>query len=213
MDGERKIRQRKCAVYGNGLSRAGKLVLARQHNEFNQIQRTTSFPEMAACYRRLLFAHFSSDSTDDDTFQPDVPRYNTQDYRFKLECLTYLVSSQVVNKVGLCIFLLLCIDVMFQSQPMVEQAIQMALQPPAVYHKMQESFALFEEGKLKGQKVREMTGCTLMKAMEGKLAPKLFHFKIFQGLKVQYTCPVRLVHCVTVRNAVNMCRLNRRRNY
>ena len=60
----------------------------------------------------------------------------------------------------------------------------MALQPSAVYHKMQESFSLFEEGKLKGQKVRDMTGATLIKAMEGKLAPKLSHFKIFQGLQV-----------------------------
>ena len=66
---------------------------------------------------------------------------------------------------------------------MVEQAIQMALQPSTVYHKIQESLLLFGEGKLKGQKVRDTTGATLIKAMAGKLAPKLS--KIFQGLQVQ----------------------------
>ena len=94
--------KRKCAVYGTNLSRAGKLVLARQHDEFNQIQQTTSFPEMPACCQRILFAHFSPDSADDGTFSPDIPRYNTQEYwKFKLECLTYLVSSQIVSKVGI----------------------------------------------------------------------------------------------------------------
>ena len=120
MDGTRKINKRKCAVYGSKLSRAGKLVLARQHNEFNQIQRTTSFPEMAACCRRLLFAHFSPDKADDGTFSPDIPRYNSQDYRkFKLECMTYLVSSQIVSKVGLftvyTFFLFWCICVVAES--------------------------------------------------------------------------------------------------
>ncbi len=93
----RSITARKCAVYGNGLSRAAKLVLARQHNEYNQIQRLTSFPEMAACCRRLMFAHFAPSESDDGTYAPEVPRYNTQDYRnFKQECLTFLVSSQAV---------------------------------------------------------------------------------------------------------------------
>ena len=94
---------------------------------------------------------------------------------------------------------------------MVEQAIQMALQPSAVYHKLQESFALLKKGKLKGQKVRDMTGVTLIKAMEGKLAPKLYHFKIFQGLQVQYSCRVRLVRALY--HCVQYCfvyRLNRR---
>ena len=67
---------------------------------------------------------------------------------------------------------------------MVEQAIQMALQPPAIYHKMQAVFAMYEEGTLKDQKKRVMSGSTLQMAIEGKLAPKLPQFKIFQGLKV-----------------------------
>ena len=49
---------------------------------------------------------------------------------------------------------------------------------------MQMVFGLFEEGKLKGQKRREMKGVMLQKALEGRLAPKLHHFKIFQGIGV-----------------------------
>ena len=64
---------------------------------------------------------------------------------------------------------------------MVEQGIQMAIHPSSIYHKMQMVFSLYEEGKLMGQKVHEMT---LQKALEGRLAPKLPQFKIFQGLKV-----------------------------
>lgn len=60
----------------------------------------------------------------------------------------------------------------------------MALLKGNIYHKMQEVFLKFEEGKLKGQKTRKMEGVTLQKALEGKLAPKLQHFKIFQGLQV-----------------------------
>lgn len=67
---------------------------------------------------------------------------------------------------------------------MVEQAIQMATLKASLYHKMQNVFTLHEEGKLKGQKKREMKGIILQKALEGKLAPKLQHFKIFQGLSV-----------------------------
>lgn len=67
---------------------------------------------------------------------------------------------------------------------MIEQAIQMALLPAPIYHKMQEVFSRYEEGKLKGQRARQMTGCTLRKALEGKLAPKLSQFKMFQGLQV-----------------------------
>ena len=69
---------------------------------------------------------------------------------------------------------------------MVEQAIQMALMRSDFYHKLQRVFVMFEEGKLKGQRVRQMTGVTLQKALEGKLAPKLQHFKVFQGLQVHY---------------------------
>lgn len=67
---------------------------------------------------------------------------------------------------------------------MVEQAIQMALLPAPIYHKMQSVFTLYEEGKLNGQKAWQMTGLTLQKALEGKLAPKLSQFKAFQGLQV-----------------------------
>ena len=94
----RKITSRKCAVYANGLSRSASLVLTRQHNEYNHIQRATSFPEIAACCRRLLFSHFArQDEVDDGVTMPEVPRYNSQAYRiFKRECLQFLVSSQVV---------------------------------------------------------------------------------------------------------------------
>lgn len=67
---------------------------------------------------------------------------------------------------------------------MIEQAIQMALQPATIYHKMQDVFVKYEEGKLKGQKERSMKGPILQKAIEGKLAAKLPQFKIFQGLSV-----------------------------
>lgn len=67
---------------------------------------------------------------------------------------------------------------------MIEQAIQMALQPATIYHKMQDVFVKYEEGKLKGQKERSMKGHILQKAIEGKLAAKLPQFKIFQGLSV-----------------------------
>ena len=67
---------------------------------------------------------------------------------------------------------------------MIEKAIQMALLKCPIYHKMQEVFRLYEEGKLKGQRLRSMTGVTLQKALEGKLAPNLHHFKVFQGLEV-----------------------------
>ncbi len=58
---------------------------------------------------------------------------------------------------------------------MVEQAIQMAVIPAHMYHKMQSVLTLFEEGKLTGQKPRQMTGITLQKALEETLAPKLSH--------------------------------------
>ena len=93
----RKIRERKCAVYGKGLTRPAALVLAKQHNEFNKIQRSTSFPEVAACCRRLLFSHFAAGAEDDGVAHPAIPHYNSQLYRtFKQECLTFLVSSQTV---------------------------------------------------------------------------------------------------------------------
>lgn len=98
-EGKRTIRSRKCSVYGQGLPRPATLVLARQHNEFNSIQRTTSFPELAACCRRLLFSHFAvGEGPDDGTTELLVPRYNTARYReFKQECLTFLLSTQTVS--------------------------------------------------------------------------------------------------------------------
>ena len=60
-----------------------------------------------------------------------------------------------------------------QSQLMVEQAIQMAIQPSPVYHKMQMAFSMYEDGQLKGQKSREMKGVAIQKGMEGKFSAKL----------------------------------------
>jgi hypothetical protein len=34
---------------------------------------------------------------------------------------------------------------------------------------------MYEEAQMKGQKTQEMTGATLQKDLEGKLAPKLIH--------------------------------------
>lgn len=64
----------------------------------------------------------------------------------------------------------------------------MALQPSVIYHKMQDVFGKYEDGKLKGQKERLIKGTMLQKALEGKLAPKLPQFKIFQGLDVSIDC-------------------------
>ena len=81
------------------------LVLARQHNKFNSIQRCTSFPEMAACCRRLLFSHFCGEGDDDGRVTDiTVPKYNSTRYRiFKQEYLTFLLSFQIVSVVGKCI--------------------------------------------------------------------------------------------------------------
>lgn len=68
---------------------------------------------------------------------------------------------------------------------MVEQAIQMAIQPSPVYHKMQQVFLLHEHGQLKGEKLREMKGSAINKGMDGKFSAKLTDFKIFQGLQVR----------------------------
>ena len=72
----------------------------------------------------------------------------------------------------------------------------MALQSSPVYHKMQEVFTQYEEGRLKGQKVHQMVGLTLQKAIEGRLAPKLPQFKVFQGLKVHKNTYIQLMLCV-----------------
>ena len=93
-----KILTRSCTVYGSGLTDQAAIVLAKQHNEFNAIQRSTSFPEVAACCRRIMFSHFAPEGvTDDGCTNPTVPYYNSKDYRaFKQECLTNLLSSRMV---------------------------------------------------------------------------------------------------------------------
>ena len=92
------IHTRRCMVYGQALSRAALLLLARQHNECNAIQRVTSFPEVAACCRRLLFTCFGDGVVDNESVHIEVPRYNSQLYRdYKQECLTLIVNSQIVS--------------------------------------------------------------------------------------------------------------------
>ena len=71
-----------------------------------------------------------------------------------------------------------------QSIAFIETALQMALQSPEVYHLLQEVFALFEQGELKGQQQHKLKGAALQKALQGKYSAKLLHFKMFQGLKV-----------------------------
>ena len=95
-----------CCVYGNGMSRLSLLVLARQHNDINQIQRATTFPEVAASCRRLLYAHFSKeDGADDGKYMPEVPRYNAQKYRdFKQECVGFICSSRVVRSFCISVY-------------------------------------------------------------------------------------------------------------
>lgn len=61
----------------------------------------------------------------------------------------------------------------------------MALQPPQVYHRMQEVFTMFEDGKLKGQKLRShQSEMGRKKALQGHCSAKAHHFKAFQGLQV-----------------------------
>lgn len=54
--GSRKISSRTCCVYGSKMARKSLLVLARQHNDVNEIQRKTTFSEIAATCRRLAFS-------------------------------------------------------------------------------------------------------------------------------------------------------------
>ena len=85
---------------------------------------------------------------------------------------------------------------------MVEQAIQKALLSSPTYHKVQSVFGMYEEGELKGQKAQQMTGITLQKAIEGKFAPKLSQFKVFQGLQVR---PIRTRVWQAVINFLQLC--------
>ena len=77
-----------------------------------------------------------------------------------------------------------CTSFLFQSKVYVETAIQMALQPPSVYHKMQRVFSMFEAGELKEQKRPTATAASRKKALQGHYSAKLQHFKMFQGLQV-----------------------------
>ena len=83
---------------------------------------------------------------------------------------------------------------------MVEQAIQMALQPCTIYHKMQQVFLRYEEGTLKGQKPSKLKALTLQKALKGRFAPKRTQFKVFQGLKLKnvMTSIVKCFHFRTI---------------
>ena len=42
------------------------------------------------------------------------------------------------------------------------QAIQLAMLPVQTYHKMQQVFSMYEEGKLKGQKQRKMSQANII---------------------------------------------------
>lgn len=123
------ISHRHCAVYGTGLSRVSMHVLARRHNQINQVQRVTTFPEIATSCWSLLFVHFAKDSHRDQSNMPDVPHYNTKAYgEFKQEFSQYLVSSRVVC-VGVLLkilFMILscCIFVLEQSLSMWKQPFE-----------------------------------------------------------------------------------------
>ena len=99
--GLRNIESRKCIVYGRSLTHSKALTLAQRHNETNQLQRATSFSEIAGTCRRPIFSEFVPDMNDnpDGTGQmPVVPRYNSQPYReFKKKCLSILVNTQNVS--------------------------------------------------------------------------------------------------------------------
>ena len=98
-EGCRKITARQCAVYGQGLSTEAILKIAQQHNLYNQIQRMTTFREIAAACRRVLFQHFSEEGKcDDREYDPPVPCYNTQKYRdWKKACMRLCITPQVVS--------------------------------------------------------------------------------------------------------------------
>ena len=86
-------------VYGCGLTQAAALTLAKRHNETNQLQRATSFSEIAGTCRRLIFSEFG-DKLDDtmDGSMLDNSRYNSQNYRdFKSKYLSILVNTQTVS--------------------------------------------------------------------------------------------------------------------
>ena len=63
-------------VYGSRIGRSAAHILAQQHNEYNQIQRVTTFPELATSCRCLLFTEFGPGLVDgSESPMPEIPRY------------------------------------------------------------------------------------------------------------------------------------------
>ncbi len=134
--GSRKIHTR-CAVYGSGLSQEQILVLAQQHNRFNQVQLSTTFPEIAAACRRPTFLHFAEEDSHDDGLQfHDITHRSTGPGSWSV-CMTPKVVSilfgfvhiyiryvtVVVRKHGANQILLCQCDLLQQSELYVLQAI------------------------------------------------------------------------------------------
>lgn len=95
--GRKKISDRRCTIYGAGLSEEAILKVAQHHNFCNQVQRRTTFVEVAATCRRLCFKHFGNGHEDDGLFNPTVPRYNTMQYRkWKKDCINACQTPNVV---------------------------------------------------------------------------------------------------------------------
>jgi len=68
----------------------------QQHNQYNQIQHSTTFPEIAAACRRLAFKHYAEESMTMENMIP--PRYNTQKYReWKKDCMHLCITPQVAS--------------------------------------------------------------------------------------------------------------------
>ncbi len=103
---------RRYSVYGAGLTLEQILVQAQKHNRFNQVQRSTTFPDIEGACRTLTFEHFAeAGKRDDGDYYPLVPRYNTQRYRcWKQECLHFCVTPKAVRSCDVCL-LALCVCV------------------------------------------------------------------------------------------------------
>ena len=98
--GKKKICERRCTIYGAGLTKEAILKVSQHHNVFNQVQRCTTFVEVAAACRRLCFKHFGDGHNDDGSYNPVVPRYNTTQYRiWKNECIQMCQTPNVVCSV------------------------------------------------------------------------------------------------------------------
>ena len=96
--GNRKIATRRCAIYGSELSEAAKVYLANEHNEANQIQRTSNFSEIASVCRKFAVAHFTENAVDSPQLEIKVPYFNTQEYKdFKRDCQTLLIGNKAVS--------------------------------------------------------------------------------------------------------------------